>query len=138
MRPAAWLGLLIIVAALAFGARAFVTNLTPYVTFEVARKSEGTVQVMGKLDKKSIQNSTKALEFVIVGENDDRLPVRFTAARPANFEEALEVTAIGKYEGQTFHADSLLVKCPTKYQGTETKQYGAVTAQTTAAAAATQ
>jgi cytochrome c-type biogenesis protein CcmE len=125
MKPAAWFGLVIIVAALAFGAKAFVTNLTPYVSFSEARKAQASVQVMGKLDKTSISTDAGQLLFTIVSPDGDRLPVSFTAARPSNFQMATEVTAIGTYDGQLFRANNLLVKCPSKYQGTETKEYAA-------------
>jgi cytochrome c-type biogenesis protein CcmE len=130
VKPAAWFGLIIILGALAFGAKAFVTNLAPYLTFEQARKSPGSVQVMGTLDKTSITQDAKALNFTIIAKDNsgERMNVIFTAAKPANFQEAIEVTAIGKWDGteQVFRAQKLLVKCPTKYQGTETetKEYG--------------
>lgn len=127
MKPAAIVGLTIILAALAFGAKAFVTNLTPYVKFSEARQATtGNVQVMGSLDKKSVHAGADALTFDILAKDNpaDRLTVRFKQAKPANFELALEVTAIGRYQGDSFHADKLLVKCPSKYQGTETKEYG--------------
>ena len=122
MKPAAWFGFLIILGALAFGAKAFVTNLTPYVTFTQARAAKGSVQVMGKLDKSSIKYDREQLAFTLVSDDGDRLPVRFTAARPANFEMAIQITAIGKYDGKRLDADNLLVKCPSKYQGTETEK----------------
>jgi cytochrome c-type biogenesis protein CcmE len=125
MKPAAWVGLAIIGAALAFGANAFVTNLTPYVSFAEARKAQAAVQVMGKLDKSSISTDAGQLLFTIVSKEGDHLPVSFTAARPSNFSMATEVTAIGMYDGQIFRANNLLVKCPSKYQGTETKEYAA-------------
>nr|CAA9225332.1 Cytochrome c-type biogenesis protein CcmE, heme chaperone [uncultured Armatimonadetes bacterium] len=126
MKPAAWVGLAIIVGALAFGSRAFVANLTPYVTFEQARNARGNVQVMGKLDKKSIEFADdKTLRFTLVAPDGERLPVRYGSVRPANFEQAIEVTAIGNYDGQFFQAANLLVKCPSKYQGTEIKEYNA-------------
>jgi cytochrome c-type biogenesis protein CcmE len=125
MKPAAWVGLLIIAAAVAFGARSFVTNLTPYVTFSQAREAKGQVQVMGALEKGSVASDSSQLSFTIVSPEGDKMPVRFTAAAPANFNMAVQVTAIGKYDGQVFQANNLLVKCPTKYQGTETKSYSA-------------
>lgn len=133
MKPAAIVGLLIILSALAFGAKAFVTNLTPYLSFSQARQNQnGTVQIMGPLDKTSIQSSADGLRFVIIdkGNPSDRMQVIFKESKPANFHLAIEVTAIGKYvpgttpNGGVFHADKLLVKCPSKYQGTETKEYG--------------
>jgi len=114
----------VIVASLAFGARAFVENLTPYVGFKDARAARGSVQVMGKLDKSTIKYAS-TLDFVLVDDSGDRLPVSFSAVRPANFEQAMQVTAIGQYDGNIFQAKNLLVKCPTKYQGTETKEYAA-------------
>ena len=119
-------GLIVILASIAFGANALVSNLTPYVTFEQARTAKSSVQVMGKLDKKSVNSDRHALNFVIVSKEGDRMPVAFTATRPANFEMATEVTAIGTFDGTTFRANNLLVKCPTKYQGKETtKSYTA-------------
>ena len=124
MKPASLVGLVVILGALVYGAQAFVSNLTPYVPFAEARKATGQVQVMGKLDKKSVHNDVRELYFEIVTpDGSDRMPVSFTAARPPNFEMAIEVTAIGKWDGQIFRAKNLLVKCPSKYQGTETKAY---------------
>ena len=123
MKPAAWFGLLVIMGGMAFGAKAFVSNLTPYVSVSEAKKSQASVQVMGKLDKASVKNDASGLEFAVVDKAGDKMPVVFKSARPANFEMAIEVTAIGHYDGQIFRADNLLVKCPTKYQGTETKSY---------------
>ncbi len=135
MKTPAIIGMLIILSALAFGAKAFVTNLTPYVSFAQARQSQnGTVQIMGPLDKNSIQSTTEGLRFDILAKDNpkDRMTVLFKESKPSNFSLAIEVTAIGRYQpGATpnsgiFHADKLLVKCPSKYQGTEaeTKEYG--------------
>lgn len=133
MKPAAVVGLLILLSAVVFGAKAFVTNLTPYLTFAQARQNHsGTVQIMGPLDKSSIQSSADGLRFVITAKDDpqDRMQVLFKESKPSNFHLAIEVTAIGRYVPGTtptngvFHADKLLVKCPSKYQGTETKEYG--------------
>jgi cytochrome c-type biogenesis protein CcmE len=45
--------------------------------------------------------------------------------KPANFEDAVSIVAIGRYENGVFAAEKLLVKCPSKYQGEEIeKQYG--------------
>jgi cytochrome c-type biogenesis protein CcmE len=119
MKSSTWIGLTIIVGALAFSGHAFVKGLTPYVTFDEARRANSTVQVMGKLDKTSINYNkvANALDFVLVSDHGDRLPVSFVASRPANFDEAVQVVAIGSYDGATFQADNLLVKCPSKYQG---------------------
>lgn len=119
-------GFVAIAAALVLGGMSFVKNLTPYLPFATARQSTGVVQVMGKLDKTSIQMEGRELHFTLIeAKTGDRMPVVFGHTRPANFELAIEITAIGRYENGAFKADNLLVKCPSKYQGTETKSYGA-------------
>lgn len=117
MKPAAWVGIVIIVAALAYGAKAFVSGVTPYVTFDQARHADTTVQVMGALDKSSIRYGKGTLDFALMSKNGDRLPIAFPGSQPADFRMATQVTAIGKYDGRVFQADNLLVKCPSKYQG---------------------
>lgn len=119
MKPAAWVGLAVIVAALAFGSRAFVANLTPYITFAQAREAKGQVQIVGKLVKGSAEYKNKTLLFQIVDDKNDQMPVAYDDVRPPNFEMATQITAIGAYDGQTFRAEKLLVKCPSKYQGDE-------------------
>ncbi len=119
MKPAAWVGLAVIVAALLFGSRALVANLTPYITFAQAREAKGQVQIVGKLVKNSTAYENKTLLFQIVDDKNDKMPVAYDDVRPPNFEMATQITAIGAYDGQTFRAEKLLVKCPSKYQGDE-------------------
>jgi cytochrome c-type biogenesis protein CcmE len=111
----------VIVAALAFGSRAFVANLTPYITFEQAREAKGQVQIVGKLVKGSTAYKNKTLLFQMVDDKNDRMPVAYDDVRPPNFEMATQITAIGAYDGDTFRAEKLLVKCPSKYQGEDGK-----------------
>jgi cytochrome c-type biogenesis protein CcmE len=112
-------------AALVGAGTAFVKNLTPYITFAEAQKTNGTVQVMGGLEKSSVKLTSGNLSFTLLEKKTgQRLPVVFGHTKPANFEMAIEITAIGHWDGSVFQADNLLVKCPSKYQGTETKSYG--------------
>ena len=110
------------------GVTAFQKTLTPYVSFEEARKSHGVVQVMGSLDKQSDRYDTKKdeLSFEIVEPSGAKMPVVYRGIKPANFKDAISIVAIGKYQASSFQAEKLLVKCPSKYQGQETeKHYGA-------------
>ena len=54
--------------------------------------------------------------------------VAYRGVKPGNFEDAVSVVAIGRYDPaqRVIAADKLLVKCPSKYQGAEveTKSYG--------------
>jgi cytochrome c-type biogenesis protein CcmE len=44
--------------------------------------------------------------------------VIYSQPKPSNFEQAVSIVAIGNYDVKTgnFIAESLLVKCPSKYQ----------------------
>jgi len=124
-------GGVLIVAFLAYGATSFKSNLTPYVTFEEAQQSVRRVQVAGGLvpDSTSYIEDKEMLQFGIVEEGGDTMTVLYQGIKPGNFEEATQIVAIGTYSEGAFHANQLLVKCPSKYQGLEEapRSYGSET-----------
>jgi len=124
-------GGVLIVAFLAYGATSFKSNLTPYVSFEEAQKAARKVQVAGGLvpDSTTYLEAEQMLEFWIVDDDGDTMTVHYEGVKPGNFEEATQIVAIGTYSGGTFHAEQLLVKCPSKYQGLEEapRSYGSDT-----------
>jgi cytochrome c-type biogenesis protein CcmE len=61
--------------------------------------------------------ASQHLRFGLADENGTVMPVMYEGVKPGNFEEATEIVAVGKYRDGAFHADQLLVKCPSKYQG---------------------
>lgn len=128
-RRAVWtvVGLALIVGFVAFGAGAFKASLTPYVSFAQARATRDAVQVAGKLvPGSSMYDETSGkLIFLLEDTQGDRMKVEFAGTKPGNFEEATQIVAIGRFTGGVFVAEKLLVKCPSKYQGVEEKEYGA-------------
>ena len=129
MKKAYWAGAALILVFLALGLTTFSSSMTPYVTFDEAERSARVVQVMGGLEQGSSRYdaTSKTLHFRLVDlETKKVLPVAYRDVKPANFEDAVSIVAIGKYQKDTFNAEKLLVKCPSKYQGQETeKHYGA-------------
>jgi cytochrome c-type biogenesis protein CcmE len=129
MKKAYWAGAALILAFLVLGLTTFSSSMTPYVSFDEAERSVRVVQVMGGLEKGSSRYDTasKTLHFNLVDlETKKVLPVAYRDVKPANFEDAVSIVAIGKYQKDGFQAEKLLVKCPSKYQGQETeKHYGA-------------
>ena len=115
------IGGVLIVAFLAFGATSFKDNLTPYVSIEEAMRRPAKVQVKGALVPNSTAyvEASEKLSFGLVDENGNTMPVLYSGIKPGNFEEATEIVAVGSYSDGTFHAEQLLVKCPSKYQGIE-------------------
>lgn len=128
MKRAYWAGAILILGFLGLGLTTFTKSMTPYVSFAEAKSSHRTVQVMGALQKGSAKYDTaqKTLFFTLVDpKTQDVIPVSYTDVKPANFEDAISIVAIGRYENERFTAEKLLVKCPSKYQGEEIeKQYG--------------
>jgi len=114
-------GGVMIVAFLAYGATSFKSNLTPYVSFDEAMKTASRVQVAGALveDSSDYIDADQELHFVIYDEAGVEMAVRYSGVKPANFEEATQIVAVGSWRGGVFNAEQLLVKCPSKYQGVD-------------------
>ncbi len=108
-----------------WGTGAFLKTTVQYVTIEDARHSRQTVQVMGRIDfdrvTYDVENSR--LKFGIYdAEAADpasapRLDVIYTGVVPGNFEQATTVVLKGRSRDSIFIAEQMLVKCPSKYQG---------------------
>jgi cytochrome c-type biogenesis protein CcmE len=121
-------GGLLLLAFAGFSFTAFKDSMTPYVSYEKAREGNRIVQVAGGLEKgsSSYVSAQESLFFTLKDpKTGDNLRVRYQGLKPANFEDAVSIVAIGLYDdkAQEFHAEKLLVKCPSKYQGTEVKTY---------------
>jgi cytochrome c-type biogenesis protein CcmE len=124
MRKGYWIAALCALGFVALGVTAFQKTLTPYLSFDEARKARGTVQVMGALDKESDKYSTarEELSFELLDANGRRMPVVYRGIRPGNFRDAISIVAIGRYREGHIEAEKLLVKCPSKYQGAEVEK----------------
>lgn len=130
MTRRAWtiLGIVLLVGFAGFAFATFRTTLTPYVDFDEARGAERVVQVAGALAEASTRYDEQAesLHFSLQDpETGATLPVRYNGLRPANFDDAISIVAIGSWDRGTneFQANKLLVKCPSKYQGSEVQTY---------------
>ena len=122
------LGGVLLLAFAGFSLSSFKETLTPYVSYKQARDADRIVQVAGALEKGS-SKYVAAQDFLYFTLQDaktrETIRVRYKGLKPANFEDAISIVAIGQYdEGlKEFEANKLLVKCPSKYQGAEVKEY---------------
>ena len=112
------LAVVLLAAAAAVGVTSFKKTMTPYVGFTEAKSASGLVQVNGKLADKDyvLKPQEQFLRFKLRDEHGDVMPVEYRGVIPGNFDQAVSVVAIGKYAGDHFEAQQLLVKCPSKYQ----------------------
>ncbi len=115
------IGGIVIIAAMGLAMNAFRSSLTPYVTVSDAKAYGHSVQVAGITEKESIRYAldTQKLVFTLREDGGAEMAIEYDGAKPANFEDADKVVAIGRWDKNKgiFEAKQLLIKCPTKYEG---------------------
>ena len=101
----------------------FADSVTPYVGVADARASQRNVQVKGLPDAAVVPHmENDTFVFSIADEETgETMLVRYKGVKPDNFDEAYHIVAIGKYAGDAFAADKLLIKCPSKYEAEKGK-----------------
>jgi len=112
----------IIVIAVAIGViLSMVTDAATYADFSVAQSSPGDqFQVVGELNKDkeieySPQTDANSFSFYMMDQKGNEKKVVFNGAKPQDFERSEQVVITGTFEGEEFHADKILMKCPSKY-----------------------
>ena len=108
----------LLAVAMVVGVTSFKKTMTPYITFAEAKRVSGLVQVNGVLaDKQYVLKPTEQyLSFRLKDPQGDVMPVEYRGVIPGNFDQAVSIVAIGRYDSGAFKAEQLLVKCPSKYQ----------------------
>jgi cytochrome c-type biogenesis protein CcmE len=123
MRVKYIIGGVIVLIFVIYGATAFKKTLTPYVNFKDAVNTASSVQIKGTIVNKEGEYNVEEgrFSFYLKDESNDVIKVSYKGVKPGNFDQAISVVAIGKYnkEKGEFFAEQLLVKCPSKYQGEE-------------------
>ncbi len=76
------------------------------------------VRVSGKVLGDTIDFNSRdlILRFEIVGETGETLPVVFNGPRPDQMRHDAEAIVEGKFDGNVFTAQELLLKCPSRYE----------------------
>lgn len=77
------------------------------------------VRVMGKVEDGSVvrNSETNTLHFAVTDGDGTSLPVVYSGVVPDAFKQNADVVVEGSLtRAATFQADSLLVKCPSKYE----------------------
>jgi cytochrome c-type biogenesis protein CcmE len=109
----------IIMVALVFGMFGVQSGYRSYTTSVVEAATSGRdVQLAGFLGSTGEYDEQGRWTFMLQDEQGEMVKIVSNDPRPANFEQATSIVAIGRYDSteQAFLADDLLVKCPSKYQ----------------------
>jgi cytochrome c-type biogenesis protein CcmE len=77
-----------------------------------------TVRVAGAVDAETItfDNRDLILTFDVLDEDGERMAVVFNGPKPDQMREGAEAIVEGKYDGNVFTAQTLLLKCPSRYE----------------------
>lgn len=120
------LAMVLLAVAVGIGVTSFQKSVTPYISFAEARHTTGLVQVNGVLADKNyvLRPEEQFLEFKLKDAKSEVMDVKYRGVIPGNFDQAVSVVAIGRYQGDHFEAEQLLVKCPSKYQAEAERQQG--------------
>ena len=112
----------IIIIAVAIGV-IFVSlkNTSTYADFtEAISNPDKEYHVVGKLDKTQPQIYDPKLNadqfvFSLIDNKGISKQVVLHKSKPQDFEKSEQIVLIGKMDGTEFHANDILMKCPSKY-----------------------
>lgn len=106
-------------------------DASTYVDFSKAKEmaADGdneSIHVVGKL-KKNTSGQILEMEyqpeidpnyfaFTLIDNNNVAQRVVYKSTKPQDFDKSEQVVVIGKMEGNTFNAEKILMKCPSKYE----------------------
>lgn len=100
-------------------------NFSRYETFESAYAKKGKeINVVGVLNKdKGVEYNPEAnpnlFSMYVTDSKGLEKKVVVHKAKPRDIEKSEKVVVIGKMNGDTFEANDILMKCPSKYKNQE-------------------
>jgi len=115
---------IVALAALSGITVAFLKSGSPYVTVAEAKGSKGdSLHLAGSIDLATLRDDRihNKLSFTLIDRTGARMQVVHTGEPVNNLGEAKQVVAIGHVENGVFVSEKMLVKCPTKYEGVDSK-----------------
>jgi cytochrome c-type biogenesis protein CcmE len=122
--------LIILVIAAAIGIiMSTAGDASTYVSFGEAYQmstagNKKEIHVVGELKKDASGNvigiepgiDRVSFSFVMVDDKGKEQKVEYNQPMPQDFTKSEKVVVIGNYQGDTFKASKILLKCPSKYQ----------------------
>jgi cytochrome c-type biogenesis protein CcmE len=114
------IGGLVILFCTAIAAVALSGSSRKSISFADAQRMSEPCEIYGEVvpHSTSYDMASSRLAFKLREEKTGAvMPVVYTKVKPASFDQASHVKAIGMFTGDHFAAEDMLVKCPSKYQG---------------------
>ncbi len=119
MKKSSIFGLVVIAIAIAVIISVY-SNTSTYGSFGDAEKTGSELHIVGHLNKSKqlFYDATKNanyFSFYVKDNKGEERKVILTAPKPEDFERSEQLVLTGKMIGNEFHASSVLMKCPSKY-----------------------
>lgn len=118
MKPKTIIGIALIAVFTVLMLRSFGEQVGGYMDFEQAAASQDRAHVVGQWERArptTYDRDSNTFSFWMRDEAGAVREVRYANPKPANFEDAEQVVIEGKMAGDAFHAEHILIKCPSKY-----------------------
>ncbi len=117
MKPKLIVGIVSIVFFTSLLMYNFGNSISTYVNFIEAenRTSSHVVGVWDDSQEYGFSRETMQFSFHMKDEDGNVRRVVYPRPKPNNFEEATQLVVIGEMRNNTFHANEMLMKCPSKY-----------------------
>ena len=96
-------------------------NTTTYSDFtEAGANQDKEFHIVGKLDKTQPQVydpavNTDEFSFYLIDNKGSTKQVVLHKSKPQDFDKSEQIVLIGKMQNDVFHANDILLKCPSKY-----------------------
>ena len=118
------IALIAIAASVAVMITTYNSDITTYGNFSNSA-TEQTGKLVGQLVKEqpieyNPEKDPNYLSFYLRDDQGEVRKVVLLAAMPQDFERSEQVVLTGKMKGETFIADDMQLKCPSKYKDEET------------------
>ncbi|MCB0648060.1 MAG: cytochrome c maturation protein CcmE [Saprospiraceae bacterium] len=117
------LPLIMIVAAI-FIISSATKDVSTYGNFDTASSTGDRLKIVGTLAKDKpmkydAENTPNEFAFYLKDEKGEVKQVVLQKPKPQDFERSEQIVLTGKMKGETFVADEILMKCPSKYKNEE-------------------
>lgn len=102
----------------------FATQSSQYTDFKTAKGSGEEVHVVAQWTKREQAHydpQKDQFTFFLQDTLGNEVLAVYPDPKPVNFEQAEKIVVTGKFQGDTFLAEKILMKCPSKYENHELK-----------------
>lgn len=97
----------------------FASNTSIYTDFKTAKNTSEEVHIVAewvKREQAHYDQIKDEFSFFLKDTLGNEAFVIYPDPKPVNFEQADKIVVIGKFQSDTFFANKILMKCPSKYE----------------------